>query len=242
MPSSVRISKANGVLFAQDDAEGMNVIKLGKRFYRPSPEAFLEIRRQSNVQSEETISDSALPLAVMAVLVLVGLLVPLAFPDTLRTVPSLLLLTLFLVVNLLLHELAHALTLKAFYPEATVRAGFKLTFVFPTFYVDTSDSYLLPTRKRLAVYLAGNAANGLLATLALLAVPELAGCATFVSATMAINLLPIMKSDGYHVVETLRGHYSRHKSSRANFAEDLARGAIAFCVLYLISALARAVL
>src|SRR5204863_9222398 len=61
---------------------------------------------------------------------------------------------LFLVVSILLHELGHALTCKAFGREIR-RGGFMLFFGFPACFVDTSDIWLDPRRRRIAVSGAG---------------------------------------------------------------------------------------
>lgn len=241
MRSCMKISQGEVALYAEGE-EGLTLLKVADSYYRPTSEQFETIKSSDRILSTHVIRDCAAPLVLMSLLVLSGLFLPLLPHQANTSDVGLGAFAAFVALNILAHEGFHAAVLHAFYPGAKTRPGFRLTFIFPTFYVDTSDSYLLPTYKRLAVYLAGNAANGLLVTLAYLVAPKLAGDATFISATMAINLLPIMKSDGYYLVETLRGHYNRHKSSQADFVENFARGALAFCALYLISAVARLVL
>ena len=61
--------------------------------------------------------------------------------------------------DIFIHELGHIAFLKLFLPGSKVDIGFKIFFIYPSFYVDTSNTYFIPKYKRIAVYLAGNFMN-----------------------------------------------------------------------------------
>ena len=119
-------------------------------------------------------------------------------------------------VALTLHELGHALALKS--RGGVVReAGVLLLFGMPCLYVDVSDAWLLPTRRdRLIVSSAGLIVElGLLGAACLaLALAPLHGpgaVAAFAVATVcgirsiAVNLNPLVRLDGYYVLSDLLG-------------------------------------
>ena len=111
------------------------------------------------------------------------------------------------------HELAHGLVL-ASYGRRVERAGFKLLLVFPYAFVDTSQAWLEPRRRRIAVSAAGPAADlavGAVFALACLVAP--AGSLRDVLFQLAFagyvgacfNLNPFLDRDGYQIlVDVLR--------------------------------------
>jgi CRP-like cAMP-binding protein/Zn-dependent protease len=114
---------------------------------------------------------------------------------------------LFLACCIVLHELGHALVCKAFGREVR-RAGFRLFFGFPAFYVDTSDIWLESRWRRIAVSAAGSGADalvaGLCALLALLLPPQQAGVslafAGWLYFVLLLNLFPLLELDGYYIL------------------------------------------
>ncbi|MBR5947458.1 MAG: hypothetical protein IKZ82_02265, partial [Clostridia bacterium] len=134
-------------------------------------------------------------------------------------------------------ECAHILVLKLFFPESRVKIGFKMVFIYPAFYVDTSYSYFLPKYKRIAVYTAGNAANSVFILLTLAFFPQLKGYLYLVISNMLINFLPIVKSDGYYAVLSFFDIYAKARSKHATFVENFIRGMLMFIVLELLSIL-----
>lgn len=112
------------------------------------------------------------------------------------------------LVALLLHELGHAVTVKACGREVP-RVGVGWYWFSPIAFVDTSDMWIASRSERIAVSLAGpytNAITGSLAALAALVLPsETASGAlwafAFLSYAMAaINLNPLLEFDGYYVL------------------------------------------
>ena len=110
------------------------------------------------------------------------------------------------------HELAHGLTMASF-GRRIERAGLKAIFIFPYAFVDTSEAWFEPRRRRIAVSAAGPAADfslGAIFALCALALPEGVVRDIFFNLAFAayvggfFNLNPFIERDGYHMlVDTL---------------------------------------
>ena len=108
----------------------------------------------------------------------------------------------------IIHELGHALTLKH-YGREVPRGGLMLYFGMPAAFVETTDIWLEPRRRRLAVTWNGPYTGLILggaAALAMVAFPtaavnnllfKLAGLAYF---SVFINVNPLLKLDGYYLL------------------------------------------
>jgi putative peptide zinc metalloprotease protein len=110
-----------------------------------------------------------------------------------------------------LHELAHGLVL-ASCGRAVHRAGVKVVLVFPYLFVDTSESWFEPRRRRLAITAAGPLSDGLLGALfSFLALGLGPGAHRDVFFQLALgayvgalfNLNPLADRDGYHLLVDL---------------------------------------
>lgn len=128
------------------------------------------------------------------------------------------------LVVVVLHELGHAFTLKHFggiVPEI----GLLLMMLFPAAYTNTTDSYRLSREKRLLVIGAGIIVQLSLAAIAFLvwnfAIPgsnlQTASYLLLISAlfTLAVNLNPLAKFDGYYFLMALTGVLNLRSRSRA---------------------------
>ncbi|MGD8475407.1 MAG: M50 family metallopeptidase, partial [Anaerolineae bacterium] len=112
------------------------------------------------------------------------------------------------LLSILIHELAHALTVKHYGREVR-EAGAMIYFGFPGFFVDTTDIWLEGKRARLAVSWAGPYSGLVLAGLASVAIavwPEFSLSGTlfrFASVSyllVFLNLNPLLKLDGYYLL------------------------------------------
>lgn len=114
------------------------------------------------------------------------------------------------VLSISVHELGHALAI-CHYGRRVRRLGLAMYYLFPCVYVDSTDMAMTPRRPRIVVALAGPI--GGLTVGALCAVVAgmdggLAGDLAFKAASLfifqfALNLLPILELDGYHILVDL---------------------------------------
>jgi putative peptide zinc metalloprotease protein len=119
------------------------------------------------------------------------------------------------------HELAHGLTVASF-GRRVPRAGLKLMFVFPYAFVDTSDAWFEPKRRRLAISGAGPVSDFVVGgTFSLIALGLSDGTVRDVFFNLAFaayvgglfNLNPFLERDGYHMlVDLLREPGLRRRS------------------------------
>lgn len=107
-----------------------------------------------------------------------------------------------------LHELAHGLAMESVGRHVR-RAGLKSVFVFPYAFVDTSEVWFEPRRRRLAVSIAGPLSDlalaGAFAILCLLLAKGTVRDVTFQVALAGyvaafFNLNPFLERDGYHIL------------------------------------------
>ncbi|MGE3911609.1 MAG: cyclic nucleotide-binding domain-containing protein [Chloroflexota bacterium] len=116
----------------------------------------------------------------------------------------------FCVVQIICHELAHALVCKSFGREV-IRGGFAVYFGFPAFFVDTTDIWLESRSRRIAVTIAGSISDmvfaGACSLLALVLPPAQAAVCLlmggFAYCLVAWNLFPLLALDGYYVLVDL---------------------------------------
>jgi len=130
------------------------------------------------------------------------------------------------------HEVAHALTLASF-GRRVERAGLKLLLVFPYAFVDTSQAWFEPRRRRIAVSAAGplsDLALGAAFSLAcLIAEPGTVRDVFFQLAFAAyvgafFNLNPFLDRDGYQMLVDLLREPGLRRRSRAQFERLLSGG------------------
>ncbi|MBO9534071.1 MAG: FHA domain-containing protein [Solirubrobacteraceae bacterium] len=143
----------------------------------------------------------------------------------------------FLLARALLvicHESAHGLALAA-YGRRVGRAGLRLILIFPFVFVETTEAWFEPRRRRLTVTAAGPACDFVLGgalALGCLVLPAgtvrdilfQAAFAAYVGAFM--NLNPFLDRDGYQLLVDATGRPQLRHRARAEFARRLSgRGA-----------------
>jgi putative peptide zinc metalloprotease protein len=127
------------------------------------------------------------------------------------------------------HELGHALTLASF-GRRPRRIGFKLVVVFPYAFVDTSEVWFEPRRRRIAVSAAGPSSDATVAGVVSLAAAFSGGAARDVAFQLALgaylgmllNLNPLLDRDGYHMLADLVGQPALRQRARERAADRLA--------------------
>ena len=127
------------------------------------------------------------------------------------------------------HELAHALAM-ASYGRRIGKAGVKLLVVFPYAFVDTSEAWFEPRRRRIAISAAGPASDltlgGLFSVCCLLLAPGAVRDIFFQLAFAAyvgacFNLNPFLDRDGYQILVDVLREPGLRRRSREQFARRL---------------------
>jgi CRP-like cAMP-binding protein/Zn-dependent protease len=112
-------------------------------------------------------------------------------------------------LTIFIHESAHALTCKH-YGRMVPKGGFLLYYLMPAFYVDVTDAWLEPWRRRIFIFWAGPYSGFVLAGLSSLLVWVLpVGVVSTVIFKVAVaayltnllNLMPLLLLDGYWILE-----------------------------------------
>jgi putative peptide zinc metalloprotease protein len=136
----------------------------------------------------------------------------------------------FLVVCV--HELAHGLAM-ASYGRPIERAGLKLMLIFPYAFVDTSEAWFEPRRRRIAVSAAGPASDFTVgAVFSLCCLLLAAGTVRDIFFQLAFaayvgacfNLNPFLDRDGYHILVDVLREPGLRRRARAQFARRLSGG------------------
>lgn len=109
---------------------------------------------------------------------------------------------IFLVVNIIAHEMAHYYVMR-FYGRRAGKAKIKFYLkVFPCIVTNTSDSYILPEYRRAFVYYAGIMVNWLICAFIIIFAPEHRYILRSVIWMIIYNMIPFggIKTDGYHII------------------------------------------
>jgi putative peptide zinc metalloprotease protein len=127
------------------------------------------------------------------------------------------------------HETAHGLVMASF-GRPVREAGFKLVLIFPYFYVDTSQAWFEPRRRRIAVAAAGPASDlslgGLFSLLCVAAAPGPLRDVLFQLAFGAyvgafFNLNPLVERDGYQILVDVLGEPGLRRRGREELGRRL---------------------
>jgi putative peptide zinc metalloprotease protein len=118
---------------------------------------------------------------------------------------------IYFLVNIVLHEMGHILSLK-FFGKNFNKIGFKLNFyVFPAFYVQMNDTYMLSRNEKIVVHLFGLFINYFvintieIVNISIIDSESLSKAFMFFSATLLWNFVPILNSDGYKILLAFLG-------------------------------------
>jgi putative peptide zinc metalloprotease protein len=127
------------------------------------------------------------------------------------------------------HEVAHGLIM-ASYGRRIERAGMKLLLIFPYAFVDTSEAWFEPRRRRIAISAAGPASDltlgALFSVCCLLLGPGTVRDIFFQLAFAAyvgacFNLNPFLDRDGYHILVDVLREPGLRRRAREQFARRL---------------------
>lgn len=211
------------------------IVKYDSEFYKIPQRSLEELCDIKSLKLKKEILDKPY-ITIIMLAVILGTIFLFFIKEKYVIIDSnFLLANIILVLNIFLHELGHMIFLKSFYRDGRIKLGFKLFFIYPAFYVDTSDSYLLPKYKKISVYLAGNFFNSIYILFCMIFIPEINKYNYIVISTILINFLPIVKSDGYYALISMWDKYIFFKGKTRGFIDDTIRGVIMFIFLYLLS-------
>jgi putative peptide zinc metalloprotease protein len=127
------------------------------------------------------------------------------------------------------HETAHGLTMASF-GRRVEKAGLKLVLILPYAYVDTSEAWFEPRRRRIAISAAGPVSDlslGAIFSLCCLALPEGTVRDIFFQLAFAayvgafFNLNPFIERDGYHMLVDWLREPGLRRRAREQFARRL---------------------
>jgi putative peptide zinc metalloprotease protein len=133
----------------------------------------------------------------------------------------------FIVVAI--HETAHGLTMASF-GRKVPRAGVKLLLIFPYAFVDTSEAWFEPRRRRIAISAAGPVSDftvGAIFALCCLLLPEGTIRDIFFNLAFAayvgafFNLNPFIDRDGYQILVDVLREPGLRRRAKAQFARRL---------------------
>lgn len=221
----VRVSDLHHLLLIEK-TYGSSLVKSEDSYYRIGDVDARALKRLLKPVSVREIEDLPLLFVLMSATIAVSLIAFFSCWPYLVVGRDAVMAVGVLIINVVFHELGHVAFLRLFCPKCKVSFGFKMSLPFPSFYVDTTDSYILPVGKRSAVYLGGLFANSLYVLATALFAPfyYLSDYSYLVVTLMVVNLLPLMKGDGFYFVLALRGAVRRRKSAKGERAEELLRG------------------
>lgn len=228
-------NKEKSIIVGEKEGTNDYIVKYNNSFYRMTKDEFTQCYDKGNLTLEEEISENPI-IAIASTILIVFTIVAYFAKETYVIIDSnFVMANILLLFNVFIHEMGHVVLLKIFYKSGQIKVGFKMTFIYPSFYVDTSDSYLLPTYKRISVYLGGNLMNCIYLLVCLFFFPFLNKYNYIIVSTVLVNFLPIVKSDGYYAIMSLIGKYNIAKSKAKNYAEDMMRGFAMFVFLLALS-------
>ena len=133
----------------------------------------------------------------------------------------------FIVVAI--HETAHALAMASF-GRKVEKAGFKLLFIFPYAFVDTSEAWFEPRRRRIAISAAGPVSDfsiGALFSVCCLVFPDGTVRDIFFNLAFAayvgafFNLNPFIDRDGYQILVDVLKEPGLRRRAKEQFARKL---------------------
>jgi putative peptide zinc metalloprotease protein len=129
------------------------------------------------------------------------------------------------------HETAHGLAMASF-GRRVGRAGFKLVMIFPYVFVDTSEAWFEPRRRRIAVTAAGPVSDAVLgATFALCCLVLRPGTVRDIFFQLAfaayvgalVNMNPFIERDGYQILADRLGEPGLRRRAREELRRWLSR-------------------
>lgn len=129
----------------------------------------------------------------------------------------------YMIFNVFIHELGHIKSMN-FFGRKHNKVGFKMNFyVFPSFYVQLNDIYMLSKKEKLIVHSAGIYINlFIILTIQIintlfLKMDMLSVSYIFFSLALLWNVIPVLNSDGYKILLTILNKDEFENSKKNHF-------------------------
>lgn len=231
----MKIYRYDDCMIAEEESTNDCIMQRGFDFYKISKDVKNQFVDESQLLSVSEIKDNLGILLVVMMTILSTLIV--YFSSGIYTLVDnqFVMATLFLLINIPVHEAGHIIFLKIFYKESKIRVGFKFIFIYPAFYVDTSFSYFCPKYKRMSIYLAGNFMNCIFVLAIYILCPQYLKYCYIIVSNILVNFIPIIKSDGYYTAMTFLDQYNAGNDRKKERLDDFIRGAVMFGVMSALS-------
>jgi hypothetical protein len=128
----------------------------------------------------------------------------------------------FLLVNIILHEFAHGVSLRLF-GQRPGKINFRLYYFLPVISVETSDVYLLPKFRGVCVCAAGLMVNVFICSFVVFLFPELSYVIPPVVSLICFNAIPFsgVKTDGYNILVTIALGVKEFKNRKSKISRVL---------------------
>ena len=196
------IYKYQNYTIAMEEKKELYIVEEKNSFYHLDKDTFSSMFDKDGLVIEKTIKDNIAYMLIMVTIIIVTMITYFFKAQYVIVDVNFLKASFVLLINIVIHELGHILFLKWFNRDSKFKVGFKLVFIYPAFYVDTSYSYFLPQYKRAAVYMAGNTMNCIFVLGIIIFLPNMLLYCYLIVSNILINFLPIVKSDGYYAFIT----------------------------------------
>ncbi len=179
----------------------------GKYYFKPKLFASEKYYFEEKIQISWSLFDSLCSMFIVTSIVTLIFLIRYSssfFRITYPTNEMILFSLIFLLINIVTHEMSHAAFLKI-WNRKVGKIGINFRFIFPMITVDTSDSYLLPKFRRFCVYYAGVMINIFWCGLIWLFFPKLTFVIPQILMLILFCLFPLggVRNDGYHILYSI---------------------------------------
>lgn len=148
MKSILRLYKCDEYIVASEEGKEKVIVEKEDEFFQLTKKQFEELFADFELSYIKELKENYWCMAFFILIILIAITWYLRKTSYLLADNNIGNAMVLLAVNIPLHEAGHIVCLKLCYPECRIKMGMKLTFIYPSFYVDTSYSYLLPKSKK----------------------------------------------------------------------------------------------
>lgn len=231
MKNSMNTYKYLDDYVAIDKDNDIYILEKNNSFYKLDKDSFDSIVDLDKLVEQKKIKDNQIYVIAILFIIVATLLIYFCKYQYIIIDKNIAYSMILLLINIIIHELGHIVLLKYFYPDSKIKIGFKLIYIYPAFYVDTSYSYMIPKYKRMAVYLAGNLMNCIFLLSVMIFFPDKIIYCYLIVTNILVNFIPIIKSDGYYALIAFFNKYTNDKGKVKTFIDDFIRGIMMFIFL-----------